>query len=107
MINTPKALQTKQDFDRALASAQEDLSQKAIVVKHFKGLIEGAYQYDFDRNLGETEEPDGIMPDYFVVEASEDTPRHQLRRVENPSARIFQLGYTISEVQAIIDQLEA
>ncbi len=107
MINTPKTLQTRQDFDRSIQTATEDVRQKPAVIANLKGLIEGAYQYDFSRVLLAAEMPDGAMPDYFVVEASEDTERHQLIRAENPTAKIFYLGYTIAQVETIINQLEA
>lgn len=106
MIRTPKTLQTRADFDAAINLATTDPREKPTVINHLKGLIEGAYQYNFDRNLTEEESADGSFPDFFVVEESEETQRHQLRREINPTARIFEIGFTIDQVQQIINQLE-
>jgi len=106
MIRTPKTLQTRADFDAAISLAATEPSEKPTVLNHLKGLIEGAYQYNFDRNMTEEESADGSFPDFWVVEASEETQRHQLKREINPTARIFKIGYSILDVQQIINELE-
>lgn len=106
MISIPKALQTREDYDRVYDKAKSAELERPAIIQHFLGLIESAYHFEFDKNLEESEEPDGALPDYFVAEESEDTPRHQLRRVINNSAKIFKLGYTLEEVEIIIQDLE-
>ncbi|BBN59303.1 hypothetical protein [Hydrogenovibrio marinus] len=110
MINTPKMLQTKQDIDNAIANAGTAI-EKAKIIDFLNGLIESAYQYDFDRNLGDTESPDGAEPDYIVVENTDMktnvTTRQQLKRAENTTARLFNLGYQVADVQSLIISLEA
>lgn len=108
MIGIPKILQTRADFDLALDMARRGDASRAEVARHFRGLIEAAHYYTFDRHLAEGEAPDGEPPEYCVVDSAEvQSERRQEKRVVDTSARLFQLGYTLDEVQSIIDELEA
>lgn len=107
MQGVSKILQTRADFDSALDLARSGEAPPRTVAAHFAGLIESAHHYVYDRDLSDGEAPDGVMPDYCVTEATEADPvRRQLKRVVDPAARLFELGYTIGEVQAIITELE-
>ena len=107
MQGIPKILQTRADFDLALDMARSDEASLRTVASHFVGLIESAHRYVYDRDMSDGEAPDGVMPDYCVTEATEADPvRRQLKREVDPSARLFELGYTIGDVRAIITDLE-
>jgi hypothetical protein len=107
MQGIPKILQTRADFDMALDLARRGEAGRAAVARHFRGLIEAAHHYVFDRVLADGEAPDGEPPEYWVIEASESLPeRRQERRVVDTNARLFQLGYTLAEVEAIVNELE-
>ncbi|MCX8016405.1 MAG: hypothetical protein N2690_00685 [Rhodocyclaceae bacterium] len=107
MQGIPKILQTRADFDLALDLARRGEADSAAVARHFRGLIESAHYYAFDRVLADGEAPDGEPPQYLVIEPTADQPqRRQEKRTVDPSARLFQLGYTLAEVETIIHELE-
>lgn len=107
MHGIPRILQTREDFDMALAAARSGEADKTIVAGHFKGLIEAAHYYAFDRYLADGEAPDGAPPEYWVIDPTEDQPqRRQEKRALDPEARLFKLGYSLAEVEAIINELE-
>ncbi|OXS13995.1 hypothetical protein CGX12_16570 [Zobellella denitrificans] len=110
MHGLPRILQTRADYERALAMAASAACRPADALPHFVGLLESRWAYQFDRLLTENEHPDGAAPDYLVSEAEgEDGTlvRAQHRRAEQPGAKIHRLGYTVAEVTAIIAQLES
>lgn len=108
MQGIPKILQTRADFDLALTLARAGESSATTVARHFTGLIESAHHFAFDRELAVDEAPDGVMPDYCVIEPTEQDPvRRQLKRTIDPTARLFALDYTVADVHTIITELEA
>lgn len=108
MYGYPKRINTRQDAEYLVGflgtqwATRENVEQG---LKYLKGLRDNWRAYVFDRDLGENEEPDGSEPDYRVME-DEDGVRQQYRLEENPSAPIFRLGFTVKEVQGLIDQVE-
>lgn len=107
MYGIPVVLQTRADFESALEAANAGEIEKAKVASRFAGLIEASKVYVFDRILADGEAADGALPAYCVAEASEQDPvRRQLKLATDDQARIFQLGYTVEEVENIIKQLE-
>ena len=107
MQNVPKILQTRDDFDLALDLARAGDVSKLTVAQHFSGLAEAAHHFEFNRVLATGDAADGTMPDYCVIDASEQDPiRRQLKRTIDPDARIFSLGYTLADITAIINELE-
>lgn len=108
MHSIPRILQTRTDFDEALRMARSGEAHPPVVATHFTGLLESSKHYVFDKLLTEGVEPDGGMPAYCVLDATEQTPsRAQLVQATNPEARIFSLGYTVAEVETIITELGA
>ncbi len=108
MHGIPRVLQTRADFDEALAMVASGEAHASQVIPHFAGLIESSKHYVFDKLLPEGTEPDGGMPTYCVLEPTEQTPaRVQLVQATDPEARIFSLGYTVAEVESIITELGA
>lgn len=107
MQGIPKILQTRADFDLALDLTRRGEAGRDVVAQRFRGLIEAARHYAFDRVLADGEAPDGEPPEYWVIEAGEAQPeRRQEKRVVDTNARLFQLGYTLAEVEAIVNELE-
>ena len=108
MQGIPKILQTREDFDSALALARAGEVSTQTVANHFAGLAESAQHYVFDKTLAAAEQPTGPMPAYCVIEATEQNPtRQQLRLAVDPQARLFDLGYILAEVQSIVTELGA
>lgn len=107
MYGLPNTLQTRTDYDRALDMARTGTVPGAAVARHFAGLLASRFAYEFDRTLTEHEEPSGGAPEYLVIPGSDETPRRQLIRREQPSARINALGYSVAEVEQIVAELES
>lgn len=107
MHGIPKYLQTREDYDRAAEMARADRSLAAKALRHFHGLLASRFAYEFDRDLGVDESPDGEAPDYLVMPEGDDAPRSQLIRREQATARLFALGYTVAEVEAVVSELES
>lgn len=108
MHGIPKILQTRADFDESLALARSGQAHADTVARHFAGLVESAHHYAFEKLLSEGQEPDGAMPEYCVLEPTEQNPaRTQLKLSIDPQARLFALGYTVAEVESIITELGA
>lgn len=108
MHGIPKILQTRADFDMALDMARTGQADRRLVARHFRGLVDAAHKYVFDRVLAAGEAPDGTPPAFWVIEPHEMNPnRVQEKRVLDPEARLFALGYTLAEVETIINELEA
>lgn len=106
MEGISKILQTRADFDSALELARAGKAARHVVASHFAGLVESAHRYAFDRDLAADEAPAGGLPDYCVIESTDlDPVRRQLKREVDPLARIFALGYTLAEVEAIVTEL--
>lgn len=110
MYGLPKTLQTRADYDTCLAAAKSGEANARDVCMHFRGLITSSQSYVFDKKLSDTEQPTGEMPEYCISEQKDDATgvitRVQHKLTIDPSARIFELGYSIAEVSNIITQLE-
>lgn len=107
-------LRTRADFELLQQLAlQGQLRPTCIATlqRHWQGLLAGRWTYVYDRDLAADENPDGEAPQYLVIEsedeASGEMRRAQHRRIEAPSAAIFQLGFTVPEVEQAISALEA
>lgn len=111
MYGIPKILQTRADFDFCLVAAKSGEANPHEALQHFRGLISSAQTYAFDKILTADEPPSGEQPDYYVSEQKDETTGGTIRTQNqlkiDPSARIFSLGYTITEVTTIITELEA
>lgn len=106
MISIPGTLNTRADYERALAKALLGEQPASEVLPHFVGLCENRFSYQFDKDLAKDEQADGDAPEYIVL-ADEDGSRKQLKRKEMKNAPIFALGYTVKQVNSIIKDLEA
>lgn len=103
MRGFPKVLNSREDYDNIV----EDFGYTKEVKRAYQGLLNTAKHYVFDRELGADEEPDGPEPEYKVLEEGQEdgsTLRTQYKLVENPDGRIFKLGFTVEEVQGVIDK---
>lgn len=101
MIGYPKTLNTKEDYEFVRQNFPKEEWKE-----DFEDLLATVNEWF---NLGKLEEGDaGITDDtHKVVESEQDdgavTERYQYEYKENPNARIYQLGYTVDEVKAILE----
>lgn len=107
-------LRTRADYDLLQGLALEGGIQPigvATLLRHWQGLLAGRFHYVYDRDLSEGESPDGAAPDYIVLTSTDDqsgtTTRRQMQREEFATAEIFRLGFTVTEVEQHITDLEA
>lgn len=110
MYGIPKILQTRNDFDSCLTAAKSGEASAAAVIMHFRWLITSSQTYIFDKTLSEDEQPSGEMPEYCIAEQKDEVTavvtRAQYKLTTDTNARIFELGYTIENVEQIIAELE-
>lgn len=114
MYRIPKyGLRTRGDYDLLQGKALNGELRPADVQRlseYWQGLLGNRWHYEYDRELGATEQPDGAEPDYIVIEREDEaagtTQRVQLKRVEDLTA-LDRLGFTVSDVQQKISELEA
>ncbi len=100
MIGYPKNLNTKEDYEYVRKNFPKDEWEPA-----FQALLDTVNEWF---NLGVLADDDaGTVDDTHKVteDRREDTDvvtRTQWEYKENPDAKIFQLGYTVVEVKAIL-----
>lgn len=98
MVGYPKFLNTKEDYEFVRANFP-----KEQWASDFKALLNERYEWF---NLGEIE-GEGVTDDtHKVVEDKRDDEtvvRYQYEYKENENARIYRLGYTVEEVENILN----
>ncbi len=98
MVGYPKFLNTKEDYEFVRANFPKEEWES-----DFKALLNERYEWF---NLGEIE-GEGVTDDtHKVVEDKQDdgtVVRYQYEYKENENARIYRLGYTVEEVESILN----
>lgn len=98
MVGYPKFLNTKEDYEYVRANFPREQWEP-----DFKALLNERYEWF---NLGEIED-EGVTDDtHKVVEDKRDDEtvvRYQYEYKENENARIYRLGYTVEEVETILN----
>ena len=98
MVGFPKFLNTKEDYEFVRANFPKEQWES-----DFKALLNERYEWF---NLGEIE-GEGVTDDtHKVVEDKRDDEtvvRYQYEYKENENARIYRLGYTVEEVENILN----
>ena len=98
MVGYPKFLNTKEDYEFVRANFPKEQWES-----DFKALLDERYEWF---NLGEIE-GEGVTDDtHKVVEDKRDDEtvvRYQYEYKENENARIYRLGYTVEEVENILN----
>ncbi len=108
MYGYPKIINTRHDVEYLVGYlgskwATPENTQRGLAYLH--SLRDRTQHYVFDRALEEGEAPDGDEPDYRVIE-DEDGARHQHRLEDDPNAPIYRLGFTVEEVEQLIQTVE-
>lgn len=107
MRGFPKNLNTKFDYEFVLANFTDTAEGKAKVKQEFQKLLDSVKGWFFVKDLPSAEA--GIEDETHKVvvsknENDEDTfTQYELR--DNPTCKLFKLGFTVAEVQAIVDKL--
>lgn len=91
-------LNTRQDYENKI----EEKGYSEEVKKYFQGLLNSATKWQFDKVL-DSEQDANNGDDYKVME-DEERGLVQYELVDNPEGKIFKLGFTIEEVENIIDK---
>lgn len=98
MVGYPKFLNTKEDYEFVRVNFPREQWES-----DFKALLNERYEWF---NLGEIED-EGVTDDtHKVVEdkrGDETVVRYQYEYKENENARIYRLGYTVEEVEGILN----
>jgi hypothetical protein len=102
MRGFPKVLNSRQDYENMI----NDFGYTVKVKRAYQGLLNTAQKYEFDKELAAETERTGPEPEYKVMTQEEEGTEKivQFKLVDNPNGKIFRLGFTIDEVQEVIDQ---
>ncbi len=98
MRGIPKILATKVDYMNIL-----QLYSIEECRPYFLDLLNDRYHFVIQGELQDGD--DGITDSEHKVsvdETEEGIKRYQLERVENPNAKIFRIGFSVSEVESIL-----
>lgn len=109
MRGFPINLNTKADYDFVHAEVLAGRLPALRLIEAYQALLNTQKHYVFDRILADNETPDGPEPDYHVMEEEKEdaTRRVQYKLVDNSNARIHQLGFTVEDIQARIQEVES
>lgn len=102
MHGFPKHLNTKADFDTVHQLVLSGELPAQPLIEAYRALLNTRQHYVFERWLGADEAPPGPEPQYRVMEQERDgkMQRALYRLVDDPNARIRQLGFSVAEVEA-------
>lgn len=108
MIGVPRRLVTASDFETAHALALEGQLPAAPVRKAWEALLNTQRVYVFNQVLASEDNRTGPEPEYRVLtgQGEGEDEIHEFKLVDDPDGRINKLGYTASEVQNKINELE-
>jgi len=97
-----KVLNSRQDYENIVS----DFGYTAKVKRSYQGLLNTAEKYEFDKELAAESDRTGPAPEYKVMTQEEEGTEKivQFKLVDNPNGKIFRLGFTVDEVQEVIDQ---
>ena len=100
MRGYPKTLQTREDYEYVLANFTKDQ-----YLQDFKDLLISRFDYIYQHNMADDEVVSDDIPHKILSQTDEkgNYVRQLYYRVEVPTAKIFQLGYTVEEVEKIIN----
>lgn len=112
MKGVPDVLRTRQDFENlrdGVVSGKLSGRNAGRAISHWEALL-SRHRYKPDRLLDAGEEPDGPEPDYRVMELKDEdsgeVTREQMKREDDPNARIHHLGFTVEGVAAAIELMK-
>jgi hypothetical protein len=102
MRGFPKVLNSRQDYENVV----NDFGYTAKVKRAYEGLLNTAEKYEFDKELAAESDRTGPAPEYKVMTQEEEGKEKivQFKLVDNLNGKIFRLGFTVEEVQEVIDQ---
>ncbi|MCZ0926427.1 hypothetical protein L0636_00810 [Halomonas janggokensis] len=108
MYGYPPTINTQHDVEYLvgyLGSKWATAENKQRGLGYLRALRDKTQHYVFDRNLDESEAADGEEPEYRVMEDDEGL-RRQYRLESDPNAPIYRLGFTVEEVDQLIQTVE-
>ena len=102
MRGFPKVLNSRQDYENIVS----DFGYTEKVKRAYQGLLNTAEKYEFDKELAAESDRTGPEPEYKVMTEEEEGTEKivQFKLVDNSNGKIFRLGFTVDEVQEVIDQ---
>ena len=99
MRGYPKNLQTREDYEYVLANfPKKDWEQD------FKDLLSSRFDYVFQHIMTDDEVVPSEIPHKVLPQTDEkgNPVRELYYIIERPNSKIFQLGYTVAEVEEIL-----
>lgn len=108
MIGVPKRYNTVTDLENAHTLALKGRLPAASVRRAWEALLNTQQVYVFNQALASESERTGPEPDYRVLTGQGESGDeiHEFKLVDDPNGRINKLGYSPSEVENKISELE-
>lgn len=106
MRGAPKWFNTKQDVMNCLSS--NNAEQIAAAKKFLQAILDNRFTHEVVREVLDTESIESIVLEdgQWVVETQdEENPNVThliLHSIEDPNCRLFRLGFTVEEVQTLL-----
>ena len=98
MRGFPKTLNSKKDYQNII----DDFGYGEEVKRAYQGLLNTSKKWQFDKLLDSKENAD--TGDNYKVMEDEERGLVQYKLVDNPEGKLFKIGFTIQEVQEVIDK---
>lgn len=107
MIDTPKHLNSPDDYLHAHAMAMAGAMDNAYMRARWQSLLDTASHYVFDRILAAGEQPPAPEPAFRVCEETNDagTARTLFRLEADPNSTMSRLGFTSAEINNHLTEL--
>lgn len=108
MRGFPTHLNTRADYELVHDAALAGELPTDKLLTAYDALLNTRLHYVFDRLLATDEPADGAEPEYRVMaEKLEDgtTQRTQYKLVDNPDARLYQLGFAVADIEALEEEI--
>lgn len=107
MYGYPKTINTRHDVEYLVGYLGTHWATEENILRglgYLRGLRDSTEVYVFDRDLADDESPDGLEPLYRVMEDEDGRSQYLLQH--NPTAPIYQLGFTVAEIENLIAIVE-
>jgi len=113
MQRVPAVLKTRADHERVKDLFMEgrlSAQDRSRALGKWRSLLQGRWRWEFDKELDSEDDAssgEGYRVRKEVDDETGDVKRViQEKRVEDPGARIFRMGFTVEEVEKVISEME-
>jgi len=103
MKGFPKKLNSKEDYQNII----DDFGYTDEIKRAYQALLDTDNHYVFDKELASESDRTGPAPDYKVLKEKEMDGTEKIMQyelIDNPNSKLKELGFTVSEVEEVINK---